>query len=140
MEYVFYDNCWNADGITGANFNNPLASIRLQPNETQFVSLLDTSKGRVQRGTQISCKPSFEFQPEADDDRSAHDNISLQQGCGCAATIALMDRSKALDGATENIESGEQDAAIRNKPNGESDTDTTVGNYNGGLNQATIGY
>ncbi|KAF2108436.1 hypothetical protein BDV96DRAFT_652689 [Lophiotrema nucula] len=118
-EYVFYDNFWNGNGEAGANFDHPLKSIKLQPGESQFVDLPITFK---------------------DNDHAAHGDISLQQGCDGAATIASTDGSNRSNGFTEDVVSGAPDAAIRNKPNGERATDTTVGNWNGGPNQAAIDY
>jgi hypothetical protein len=138
-EYFFYDNFWNGDGTAGANFDRPLKSVNLQPNTTEFVPLPNTFKGRLQRGTQLPCT-WVEFQLDASNDHSAHGDISLQQGCDGAATIASTDGSNVINGFTDDIVSGAPQEAIRNKPNGERATDTTVGNWNGGPNQATIDY
>jgi hypothetical protein len=138
-EYFFYDNFWNGDGTAGANFDNPLKSVNLQPNNTEFVSLPSTFKGRLQRGTQLPCT-WVEFQLDASDDHGAHGDISLQQGCDGAATIGSTDGSNVINGFTDDVVSGAPQEAIRNKPNGERATDTTVGNWNGGPNQATIDY
>jgi hypothetical protein len=138
-EYFFYDNYWNGDGTAGANFDHPLTSVKLQPNETQFVSIPSTFKGRLQRGTELPAT-WVEFQLEAADDHGAHGDISLQQGCDGAATIASTDGSNVINGFTEEVVSGAPEAAIRNKPNGQRALDTTVGNWNGGPNQAAIDY
>ncbi|KAF2184772.1 hypothetical protein K469DRAFT_708530 [Zopfia rhizophila CBS 207.26] len=134
-----YDNYWNGNGTAGANFDHPLTSIKLQPNETQFVSLLNTFKGRLQRGTELPCT-WVEFQLEASDDHGVHGDISLQQGCDVAATIASTDGKIVMNGFTEDVVSGAPEAAIRNKPNGERATDTTMGNWMGEPNQAAIEY
>ncbi|PVI02276.1 hypothetical protein DM02DRAFT_727351 [Periconia macrospinosa] len=138
-EYFFYDNYWNGNGTAGANFDHPLKSVKLQPGEYQFVDLPASFKGRLQRGTDLPCT-WVEFQLEADDDHGAHGDISLQQGCDGAATIASTDGSNVINGFTHDVVSGAPDSAVRNKPNGERATDTTVGNWNGGPNQATIDY
>ncbi|KAF2442516.1 hypothetical protein P171DRAFT_487750 [Karstenula rhodostoma CBS 690.94] len=75
-EYFFYDNYWNGDGTAGANFDHPLTSVKLQPNETQFVSLSNTFKSRLQRGIELPAT-RVEFQVEAVDGHGAHGDILL---------------------------------------------------------------
>lgn len=138
-EYFFYDNYWNGNGTAGANFDKPLKSIKLKPNQSQFVSLPRSFKGRVQRGKLLPCT-WVEFQLDASNDHAAHGDISLQQGCDGAATIASTDGSNVLNGFTNDVVTGAPEAAIRKKSNGERATDTTVGNWMGGPNKATIDY
>ncbi|KAF2189379.1 hypothetical protein K469DRAFT_748036 [Zopfia rhizophila CBS 207.26] len=138
-EYFFYDNYWNGNGTAGANFDKPLKSVKLKPNASQFVPLPKTFKGRVQRGKELPCT-WVEFQLEASDDHRAHGDISLQQGCDGAATIASTDGTNVSNGFTHEIVLGAPAAAIRKKPNGERAIDTTVGNWMGGPNKAAIDY
>lgn len=138
-EYFFYDNYWNGNGTAGANFDKPLKSIKLRPNQTQFVSLPRSFKGRVQRGKLLPCT-WVEFQLDASNDHAAHGDISLQQGCDGAATIASTDGSNVSNGFTNDVVTGAPEAAIRKKANGERATDTTVGNWMGGPNKAAIDY
>jgi hypothetical protein len=138
-DYFFYDNFWNGNGTAGANFDKPLKSVKLWPNQTQFVSLPRNFKGRVQRGTLLPCT-WVEFQLDASNDHAAHGDISLQQGCDGAATIASTDGSNVSNGFTHEVVAGAPEAAIRRKSNGERATDTTVGNWMGGPNRAAIDY
>lgn len=138
-EYFFYDNYWNGNGTAGANFDKPLKSVKLRPGQTQFVDLPRTFKGRLQRGTLLPCT-WVEFQLDASNDHAAHGDISLQQGCDGAATIASTDGSNVSNGFTHDIVIGAPDAAVRRKSNGERATDTTVGNWMGGPNKAAIDY
>lgn len=138
-DYYFYDNYWNGNGTAGANFDKPLKNIKLKPDASQFVSLPRSFKGRVQRGTQLPCT-WVEFQLDASDDHKAHGDISLQQGCDGAATIASTDGTNVSNGFTHDVVTGAPAAAIRKKPNGERATDTTVGNWMGGPNKAAIDY
>jgi hypothetical protein len=138
-DYFFYDNLWNGNGTAGANFDKPLKSVKLWPNQTQFVSLPRTFKGRVQRGKLLPCT-WVEFQLDASNDHAAHGDISLQQGCDGAATIASTDGSNVSNGFTHEVVAGAPEAAIRRKPNGERAIDTTVGNWMGAPNWAAIDY
>ncbi|KAH6671940.1 hypothetical protein B0J14DRAFT_484099 [Halenospora varia] len=138
-EYFFYDNYWNGNGTAGANFDHPLKSVRLSPGQQTYVDLPTSFKGRVQRGTQLPAT-WVEFQVSADNDSAAHGDISLQQGCDGAATIAATDGSGRINGFSEEILSGAPGEAFRSKPDGTRALDTTVGNWNGGPNQATIDY
>jgi hypothetical protein len=140
--YFFYDNYWNGNGEAGANFDHPLKDVTLQPGESQFVPLPASFKGRVQRGTELPAT-WVEFQLEAADDHRAHGDISLQQGCDGPATIASTDGSNVINGLGPefvDVVRNAPDAACRNKPSGERAIDTTVGNWNGGPNQAAIDY
>jgi hypothetical protein len=135
--YFFYDNYWNGNGTAGANFDHPLKSVKLVAGASAFVPLEVKFKGRVQRGTQIPATWA-EFQVKADNDGKAHGDISLQQGCDGAAEIAATDGSNVSNGFSKDILKGAPAAAFRNKPNGQRALDTTVGNWNGGPNQAAI--
>ncbi|KAB5571851.1 hypothetical protein GE09DRAFT_645783 [Coniochaeta sp. 2T2.1] len=140
--YYFYDNYWNGNGTAGANFDHPLKNVTLKPGASQFVPLPASFKGRVQRGTQLPCT-WVEFQLDASNDHAAHGDISLQQGCDGAATIASTDGSNRINGLGADLVdlvAKAPDAAIRKKPNGERAIDTTVGNWNGGPNKAAIDY
>ncbi|PSN70564.1 hypothetical protein BS50DRAFT_316440 [Corynespora cassiicola Philippines] len=138
-EYFFYENYWNGNGTAGANFDKPLKSVKLKPNVSQFVPLKSNFKGRVQRGKELPCT-WVEFQLEASDDHGAHGDISLQQGCDGAATIASTDGTNVSNGFIHDVVSGAPAAAIRKKPNGERAIDTTMGNWMGGANKAAIDY
>lgn len=140
--YYFYDNYWNGNGTAGANFDHPLKNVTLKPGQSSFVSLAATFKGRVQRGTQLPAT-WVEFQLEASNDHGAHGDISLQQGCDGAATIASTDGSNRINGLGaefHDLVAKAPAGAIRKKPNGERAIDTTVGNWNGGPNKAAIDY
>ncbi|MCJ1317936.1 hypothetical protein MMC15_003263 [Xylographa vitiligo] len=137
--YVFYDNFWNGNGTAGANFDHPGTSVTLQPNETQFVSLPDTFKGRVQRGMQLPAT-WVEFQVKADNDGAAHGDISLEQGCDGAAVISATDGSGRSNGFSDDILSGAPDAALGQRSDGVRALATTMGNWTGGPNQAAIDY
>ncbi|OIW29225.1 hypothetical protein CONLIGDRAFT_670899 [Coniochaeta ligniaria NRRL 30616] len=140
--YYFYDNYWNGNGTAGANFDHPLKHVALKPGASQFVALPATFKGRVQRGTQLPATWA-EFQLDASNDHAAHGDISLQQGCDGAATIASTDGSNRINGLgadLADVVAKAPEAAIRKKPNGERAIDTTVGNWNGGPNRAAIDY
>ncbi len=138
-ECFFYNNIANGVGTGIPNFNNPLKSIKLGPNQSQLVPLPLSFKGRVQRGTQLPCT-WVEFQLEASDDHRAHGDISLEQGCDGAATIASTDGTNVSNGFTQDVVNGAPEAAIRKKVNGERAIDTTMGNWMGGPNQAAIQY
>ena len=135
--YAFYNNYWNGNGTAGANFDHPDPTITVDANGSTFVSLPTSFKGRVQRGTTLPATWA-EFQVCADNDHAAHGDISLEQGCDGAATISATDGSGRSNGFTNDILSGAPDAAVRNKPDGSKALDTTVGNWNGGANQAAI--
>ena len=138
--YVFYNNYWNGNGTAGANFDHPDKSVTLKPGARAFVALPAGFKGRVQRGTELPAT-WVEFQLEAADDRAAHGDISLQQGCDGAATIAATDGSGARNGFDiVDIVDRAPPTAIRRKPGGERAIDTTVGNWVSGPNAAAIDY
>ncbi|KAK4188885.1 hypothetical protein QBC35DRAFT_495038 [Podospora australis] len=140
--FYFYDNYWNGNGTAGANFDKPLKNIVLAAGKSAFVPLPASFKGRVQRGTQLPCTWA-EFQLEASNDKAAHGDISLQQGCDGPVTIASMDGSNRINGLGVdfvNVVKNAPEAAIRKKPNGERAIDTTVGNWMGGPNKAAIDY
>ena len=137
--YFFYDNYWNGNGTAGANFDHPLKSVHLRPHTTGFVQLPSTFKGRVQRGTTLPATWA-EFQLDASNDHHAHGDISLEQGCDGAATIASTDGSHRVGGFTENILKDAPKAALVKKPDGSEALATTVGNWMSGPNQAAIDY
>ncbi|KAI4234941.1 MAG: hypothetical protein L6R40_006609 [Gallowayella cf. fulva] len=137
QQFAFYNNYWNGNGTAGANFDRPDPITTVNANDSLFVPLPTSFKGRVQRGTQLPAT-WVEFQIRADDDGGAHGDISLQQGCDGAATIASTDGSGRFNGFQHDIVSGAPEAAVRNKPDGTRALDTTVGNWNGGPNQAAI--
>ncbi|KAK8124160.1 hypothetical protein PG999_004078 [Apiospora kogelbergensis] len=138
--YYFYDNYWNGDGTAGANFDHPLKNVEVGANATVFVPLDVKFKGRVQRGDQIPCTWG-EFQVKASNDGKAHGDISLQQGCDGAATVASTDGSKVSNGFTQDIVKGAPAAALDKKPNGEKVLASTEGNWiHPKGNQAAVDY
>ncbi|KAL8936674.1 MAG: hypothetical protein Q9216_004812 [Gyalolechia sp. 2 TL-2023] len=137
QEYAFYNNYWNGNGTAGANFDRPDPVVTVNANDSMFVSLPESFKGRVQRGTQLPAT-WVEFQISADNDGAAHGDISLQQGCDGAATISATDGSGRSNGFTHDIVSGAPEAAIQKKPDGTRALATTVGNWMSGPNQAAI--
>lgn len=135
--YAFYNNYWNGNGTAGANFDHPDPIITVNANDSTFVALPTSFKGRVQRGTQLPAT-WVEFQISADNDGAAHGDISLEQGCDGAATIAATDGQSRFNGFTNDIVSGAPDAAVQNKPDGTRALATTMGNWMSGPNQAAI--
>ncbi|KAH8197835.1 hypothetical protein TruAng_007982 [Truncatella angustata] len=133
--YYFFDNYWNGNGTAGANFDHPLKHVEVGPNQTVFVPLDVKFKGRVQRGDQ---QPATwgEFQVKASNDGKAHGDISLQQGCDGAATVASTDGTNVSNGFTQDIVKGAPAAAFDKKPNGERVLASTEGNWKGPGNQA----
>ncbi|KAJ7909948.1 hypothetical protein B0H13DRAFT_1488971, partial [Mycena leptocephala] len=112
----------------------------LKPGETHFVSLPPSFKGRVQRGT-FQPATWAEFQLSADNDHGAHGDISLEQGCDGAATIASTDGSKVEGGFTERDIVEKAPAAAKHKrQDGVECIASTMGNWMGGPNQAAIEY
>jgi hypothetical protein len=137
--YYFYDNYWNGNGTAGANFDKPLKNVKVGPNETVHVPLDMAFKGRVQRGDQIPATWG-EFQVKASNDGKAHGDISIQQGCDGAATVASTDGSNVSNGFVQDIIKGAPAAALAKKPNGERVLASTEGNWNGPGNQAAINW
>ena len=80
-----------------------------------------------------------EFQVSASNDGAAHGDISLEQGCDGAATIASTDGSKRINGFTNDVVKDAPDAACTKK-NGEKVIASTVGNWAGGPNKAASDY
>ena len=115
--YFFYDNFWNGNGTAGANFTHPLKSARVEPTKTNFVSLPASFKGRLQRGTQIPAT-WVEFQLDASNDHAAHGDISLEQGCDGAATIASTDGSRRSNGFVKDVLKDAPAAALGKRPDG----------------------
>ncbi|KAI0968220.1 hypothetical protein F4678DRAFT_482189 [Xylaria arbuscula] len=137
--YFFYDNFWNGNGEAGANFDKPLKHVDVAPNQTVYVPLDLEFKGRVQRGDQ---QPATwgEFQVKASNDGHAHGDISLQQGCDGAATVASTDGTNISNGFVEDIIKGAPAAALDKKPNGEKVLASTEGNWKGPGNQDAINW
>ncbi|KAL7624218.1 hypothetical protein AAE478_005777 [Parahypoxylon ruwenzoriense] len=135
--YFFYDNYWNGNGEAGANFDRPLKNVEVDPQQTVHVPLSLEFKGRVQRGDQ---QPATwgEFQVKAADDGRAHGDISLQQGCDGAATVASTDGTNVSNGFSKDILRDAPEAATDRKPNGERVLASTEGNWKGPGNQAAI--
>jgi hypothetical protein len=135
--YYFFDNYWNGNGTAGANFDKPLKSVEVGPNETKHVPLPTSFKGRVQRGKD---QPATwgEFQVKASDDGRAHGDISLQQGCDGAATVASTDGTGVSNGFTQDILKGAPAAALDKKSNDEKALASTEGNWKGPGNKAAI--
>ncbi|KAL8684986.1 MAG: hypothetical protein Q9218_008036 [Villophora microphyllina] len=134
--YFFYDNYWNGNGTAGANFDHPLKSAKLAPGASTFVPLPASFKGRVQRGTFI---PSTwaEFQLSASNDHAAHGDISLEQGCDGAATIASTDGTHRLGGFTNDIVThAPQGAKYKRPQDGVTVLASTMGNWIAGPNEA----
>ncbi|KAJ7636928.1 hypothetical protein FB45DRAFT_452006 [Roridomyces roridus] len=139
-KFFFFPNYWNGNGTAGANFDKPSTSIAVKPGETHFVSLPASFKGRVQRGT-LQPATWAEFQLSADNDHGAHGDISLEQGCDGAATIASTDGSKVEGGFTTVDTVARAPAAAKQKrQDGVECIASTVGNWMGGPNKAAIDY
>ncbi|KAI4220183.1 MAG: hypothetical protein L6R36_007803 [Xanthoria steineri] len=118
---------------------NPTPSSPSPATTPSFVPLPESFKGRVQRGTLLPATWA-EFQIAADNDGAAHGDISLQQGCDGAATVASTDGSGRFNGFQNDIVSGAPEAAVRYKADGTRALDTTVGNWNAGPNLAAIAW
>lgn len=127
----------NGNGTAGANFTHPSKATTVSPSATTFVSLPSTFKGRVQRGTTLPAT-WVEFQLSASNDHAAHGDISLEQGCDGAATIASTDGSNRSNGFHEDILKDAPHAAVAKKPSGEVALASTVGNWMAGPNQAAV--
>lgn len=137
--YYFYDNYWNGNGTAGANFDHPLKSIKLAPHASTFVPLPASFKGRVQRGTLLPATWA-EFQLDASNDHHAHGDISLEQGCDGAATIAATDGKKSVGGFEEDILKGAPEGACVKRRDGEKVLQTTMGNWMSGPNAQAVEY
>ncbi|KAI0434184.1 hypothetical protein F5Y09DRAFT_328455 [Xylaria sp. FL1042] len=133
--YFFYDNYWNGNGEAGANFDKPFKHVELNPHQTVHVPLKLEFKGRVQRGDQ---QPATwgEFQVKAFNDGHAHGDISLQQGCDGAATVASTDGTNISNGFVKDIIKGAPVTALDKKPNEEKVLASTEGNWKGPGNKA----
>ena len=138
-EYFFYNNYWNGNGTAGANFDHPLKSVKLEAKKTTFVSLPESFKGRVQRGTMIPAT-WVEFQLSASSDGAAYGDVSLEQGCDGAAMISSTDGSKRSNGFTEDILHDAPAAALGKRADGAKVLASTMGNWMAGPNHATIDY
>ena len=138
-DFYFYDNFWNGNGTAGANFDHPLKNIKLGKESTTHVALPLSFKGRVQRGNQLPAT-WVEFQVQASNDKAAHGDISLEQGCDGAATIASTDGSKTSNGFKKDILRSAPAAAVKHKANGEKALASTMGNWMGPPNKAASDY
>lgn len=96
-------------------------------------------KGRVQRGTLLPATWA-EFQLDASNDHGAHGDISLEQGCDGAATIAATDGRKSVGGFAEDVLSGAPEGACVRRADGKRVLQTTVGNWLSGPNGAAVEY
>jgi hypothetical protein len=138
VTFYFYNNLWNGDGTAGANFDHPIdPPTVVAAGATTFVPLPTTFKGRVQRGNTIPAT-WVEFQISATDGHG-HGDVSLEQGCDGAATITPVGGGPT-GGFTNDVVSGAPAAAVVTKPDGTKALASTMGNWNGGPNQAAIQY
>lgn len=137
--YFFYDNYWNGNGTAGANFDKPMKNVKLAAGAKSHIPLPTTFKGRVQRGTELPAT-WVEFQISASNDGAAHGDISLEQGCDGAATIASTDGTHRQNGFANDVLKHAPAAACAKKPDGTKAIATTVGNWAAGPNQAAIDY
>ena len=135
--YFFYNNYWNGNGTAGANFDHPLKSIHLGPHESTFVDLPASFKGRVQRGTLLPAT-WVEFQLEASDDHAAHGDVSLEQGCDGAATIASTEAGGVVGGFEKDIITHAPEKALVRRKDGVRCLASTVGNWMAGPNEAAV--
>ena len=138
-KFFFYNNYWNGNGTAGANFDHPQTSLALRPGQTHFVALSAAFKGRVQRGT---LQPSTwaEFQLSAANDRAAHGDISLEQGCDGAAMIEANDGSRAKGGFEKDILAGAPHDAVTTRADGRRVLASTMGNWMAPANHAAAEY
>ena len=136
--YFFYDNYWNGNGTAGANFDHPLKSVHLAPRASAFVELAPTFKGRVQRGTLIPAT-WVEFQLDASNDHAAHGDVSLEQGCDGAATIAATDGiHHAVGGFEKDILTHAPEKALVKRKDGVECLASTMGNWMAGPNEHAV--
>jgi hypothetical protein len=137
--FYFYNNIANGDGTGVPNFDTPFqAPTTVDPGQTAFVSLPTSFKGRVQRGAVSVPATWAEFQVSASNDNHAHGDISVEQGCDGASTIASTDGTNVAGGFTNDVLINAPAAAIQNKPDGTKALASTMGNWMGGPNQAAI--
>ena len=133
--YFFYNNYWNGNGTAGANFDHPDKSVHLAPHSSTFVPLSASFKGRVQRGTLLPATWA-EFQLDASNDHHAHGDISLEQGCDGAATIAATDGSHRKGGFEKDILTHAPEKAVVHRKDGVKCLGSTMGNWMAGPNEA----
>ena len=138
-KFFFYNNYWNGNGTAGANFDHPQTSIALGAHQTHFVSLPASFKGRVQRGT-LQPATWAEFQLSAANDHAAHGDISLEQGCDGAATIASTDGSGRVSGFKEDVVKGAPAGAVTTRHDGVKVIASTMGNWMAGPNHVAAEY
>ena len=134
--FAFYNNFWNGDGTAGANFDHPDPQVTLEAGESRWISLPESFKGRVQRGTSLPATWA-EFQVSAQDGKAWGD-ISLQQGCDGAATVKPTDGGEIIGGFEADVVSGAPDDACVTRQDGVRALNTTMGNWTGGPCQAAI--
>lgn len=110
----------------------------MKAGASQFVSLHDDFKGRIQRG---SLQPStwVEFQIKATDGQAWGD-ISLEMGCDGSAVISATDGSSHTNGFSNEIVSGAPQPAKIRRSDGKTVLDTTQGYWGGGANHAAVEY
>lgn len=138
--YYFYSGA--------GNFNNPYKYVsNVQPGQEAFVSMPVPWQGYIQRGAdhlnlqgQVNMPMTMvEFQLGASDGTGGHGDISLEQGHDGAATICST-TTRMCGGFTRDILCGAPEAALRAKPDGSKALDTTMGNWVGRPNGATIAW
>ena len=135
--YYFYDNYWNGNGTAGANFDHPLKSVQLASHASKFVPLPASFKGRVQRGILIPATWA-EFQLDASNDHAAHGDISLEQGCDGAATIASTDGTNRIGGFQKDVLTHAPEKALVMRKDGVKVLASTEGNWMAGPNEAAV--
>ena len=134
--FAFYDNYWNGNGTAGANFDHPHPEVTLKAGESKWISLPESFKGRVQRGTKLPATWA-EFQVSASDGKAWGD-ISLQQGCDGAATIKPTDGGTAVGGFEDDVISKAPKDACITRSDGVRALQRTVPNWEGGGCEAAI--
>ncbi|CAF9941869.1 MAG: hypothetical protein HETSPECPRED_004258 [Heterodermia speciosa] len=135
--YFFYDNLWNGNGTAGPNFTHPLKSITLAAAASAFVPLPASFKGRLQRGTLLPAT-WVEFQLCAENDRAAHADVSVEQGCDGAATVAATDGSAARNGFVKDVLEGAPQGALVRRSDGVRCLASTMGNWMAGANEEAV--
>lgn len=139
QEFDFYPNGVAADGSEYASFDNPSITLTVPCcGASQFVSIPDSWRGRVQRGT---AQPSTWVEFQTMSSGTAWGDVSLEFGCDGAATVVATDGvNTAVGGFTQDIVSGAPQAALTTNYNGVTVLDQTMGWWEGPGNQAAIDY